>query len=89
MVDAGHEGGVLEGDERQMIYSIFELGEHLVREIMLPASTSMPWSLHALRGVDTLIRLVIRACRVRGVGDNILGLLYAKDLLRSRTRHSW
>ena len=36
MVDAGHEGGVLEGDERQMIYSIFELGDTLVREIMLP-----------------------------------------------------
>jgi len=27
MVDAGHQGGVLEQDERQMIYSIFELGD--------------------------------------------------------------
>ena len=36
MVDAGHEGGVLEQDERQMIFSIFELGDTLVREIMLP-----------------------------------------------------
>jgi putative hemolysin len=33
MVDAGHEGGVLEGDERQMIYSIFELGDTLVRRL--------------------------------------------------------
>jgi len=85
MVDAGHEGGVLEGDERQMIYSIFELGDTLVREIMLPriyinaleASTPLP------EAVDELIksghsRVPVYAESV----DNILGILYAKDLLR-------
>jgi putative hemolysin len=85
MVDAGHEGGVLEGDERQMIYSIFELGDTLVREIMLPriylnaleVSTPLP------DAVDALIRLGHSRVPVYEESvDNILGLLYAKDLLR-------
>ena len=85
MVDAGHEGGVLEGDERQMIYSIFELGETLVREIMLPRiyinaleiTTPLP------EAVDTLIKLGHSRVPVYEESvDNILGLLYAKDLLR-------
>jgi putative hemolysin len=85
MVDAGHEGGVLEGDERQMIFSIFELGDTLVREIMLPriylnaleVSTPLP------QAVDTLLRLGHSRVPVYEESvDNILGLLYAKDLLR-------
>jgi len=85
MVDAGHKGGVLEGDERQMIYSIFELGDTLVREIMLPriylnaldVSTPLP------QAVDTLLRLGHSRVPVYEESvDNILGLLYAKDLLR-------
>jgi len=85
MVDAGHEGGVLEGDERQMIYSIFELGDTLVREIMLPriyitaldADTSLP------EAVDALIKSGHSRVPVYEESvDNIVGLLYAKDLLR-------
>jgi putative hemolysin len=85
MVDAGHEGGVLEGDERQMIYSIFELGDTLVREIMLPRIY-----LNALdvvtsfnEAVDQLIKSGHSRVPVYEESvDNIIGLLYAKDLLR-------
>jgi len=85
MVDAGHEGGVLERDEREMIYSIFELGDTLVREIMLPriyinaleVSTPLP------EAVDALIKSGHSRVPVYEESvDNILGLLYAKDLLR-------
>jgi putative hemolysin len=85
MVDAGHEGGVLEGDERQMIYSIFELGDTLVREIMLPRIyiTALDVSTPLQDAVDELInsghsRLPVYQETV----DNVLGLLYAKDLLK-------
>jgi putative hemolysin len=85
MVDAGHEGGVLEGDERQMIFSIFKLGDTLVREIMLPRiylnalEVSTPLQL----AVDALIKLGHSRVPVYEESvDNILGLLYAKDLLR-------
>jgi len=85
MVDAGHEGGVLEGDERQMIYSIFELGDTLVREIMLPRIyiTALEISTPLTTAVDALIKSGHSRVPVYEESvDNILGLLYAKDLLR-------
>lgn len=84
MVDAGHEGGVLEGDERQMIYSIFELGDTLVREIMLPRIyiTALDANTPFLEAVDALIKSGHSRVPVYEESvDNILGLLYAKDLL--------
>jgi len=84
MVDAGHEGGVLEGDERQMIYSIFELGDTLVREIMLPRiyiyalDVATPFD----EAVDQLIKSGHSRVPVYDESiDNILGLLYVRDLL--------
>ncbi|HEX9091628.1 MAG TPA: hemolysin family protein [Anaerolineales bacterium] len=85
MVDAGHEGGVLEGDERQMIYSIFELGDTLVREIMLPRIyiNALEVSTPLAEAVDALIKSGHSRVPVYEESvDNILGLLYAKDLLR-------
>jgi putative hemolysin len=85
MVDAGHEGGVLEGDERQMIYSIFELGDTLVREIMLPRIyiNALDVSTPLQEAVDELIRSGHSRVPVYEESvDNILGLLYAKDLLK-------
>jgi CBS domain containing-hemolysin-like protein len=85
MVDAGHEGGVLEGDERQMIYSIFELGDTLVREIMLPRIyiNALEVSTPLSEAVDVLIKSGHSRMPVYTESvDNILGLLYAKDLLR-------
>jgi putative hemolysin len=85
MVDAGHEGGVLQGDERQMIYSIFELGDTLVREIMLPriyinaleVSTPLP------EAVDALVKYGHSRLPVyEETVDHIQGILYAKDLLK-------
>jgi magnesium and cobalt exporter, CNNM family len=84
MVDAGHEGGVLEGDERQMIYSIFELGDTLVREIMLPRIyiTALEVSTPLPEAVDALVKSGHSRVPVyEETVDNIQGLLYAKDLL--------
>jgi len=84
MVDAGHEGGVLEGDERQMIYSIFELGDTLVREIMVPRiyiyalDIATPFQ----EAVDAIIKSGHSRVPVFEESvDNIIGLLYARDLL--------
>lgn len=85
MVDAGHEGGVLEGDERQMIYSIFELGDTLVREIMLPRIyiNALEVSTPLQEAVDELIKSGHSRVPVYQESvDNVLGLLYAKDLLK-------
>jgi CBS domain containing-hemolysin-like protein len=85
LVDAGEEEGVLEEGERQMIDSIFELGDTLAREIMVPridvlaldVNTSLPDGVEALLSSGHS-RLPVYEETV----DHILGLLYAKDLLR-------
>lgn len=85
MVDASHEGGQLEQEERQMIYSIFDLGDTLVREIMLPRIyiTALEASVPLVEAVDALVASGHSRVPVYGETiDNILGLLYAKDLLR-------
>jgi CBS domain containing-hemolysin-like protein len=85
LVDAGQEEGVFELGERRMIYSIFQLGETLAREIMVPridmlaldVTTPLP------EAVDALLQSgYSRAPVYEDNVDNTLGLLYAKDLLR-------
>ncbi len=84
-VDASQKQGVLEKDERQMIFSIFEFGDTLVREIMVPRI-----DIFAL-DVETPIEKVGDKLIESGYSrvpvykdsiDNIVGLLYAKDLLK-------
>lgn len=84
-VEVGQEEGSLEKDERQMIYSIFHFGDTLVREIMIPRIDIL-----ALE-VNTSLEEAIQALTLSGHSrvpvyeetiDNIIGMLYAKDLLR-------
>lgn len=86
MVDASHEGGVLEQDERQMIYSIFALGDTLAREIMVPRIyiTALDVSITLPEAVEALLKSGhSRAPVYEETVDNIVGLLYAKDLLQA------
>lgn len=85
MVDAGQQEGLLEQEELMMIHSIFDMGETLAREIMVPridmraldVQTSLP------EAVDTLLSSGFTRVPVyEETVDNVLGLLYAKDLLR-------
>ncbi len=85
LVDAGEEGGAIEEDEKEMIYSIFDIRDTLAREIMVPridmlaldAETSLP------EAVDAVISAGHSRIPVyQGSIDNVVGLLYAKDLLR-------
>ncbi len=84
MVDAGEEGGVLEEDEKEMIYSIFEFGDTLVREVMVPRIDIV--AVEATTPIGQALDVIIRAGHSRvpvyqDTIDNIIGLLYAKDLL--------
>lgn len=85
MVDAGEEEGAIEEDEKEMIFSIFELGDTLAREIMVPRIDVT--ALNAMTSLDEAIGAVLdkgfsRIPVYRGTIDNVIDLLYAKDLLR-------
>ncbi len=84
LVDAGEEEGVILEEEKEMIYSIFELGETLAREVMVPridvvaleASTPMLEALHTVMEAG-----YSRIPVFKETIDNVQGVLYAKDLL--------
>ena len=87
-VETGVEGDSLEKDERKMIYSIFQLGDTLCREIMIPRIDVL--ALDASSTIEEAIKVIQDSGHSRmpvyqDVIDNIIGLLYAKDLLGAST----
>ena len=85
MMDAGEQGGLIEQDERKMIHSIIELGDTLAREIMVPRIDMLALDVHTpmREAVDAFLESGHSRVPVyEETVDNILGLLYAKDLLR-------
>ncbi|HVO43666.1 MAG TPA: hemolysin family protein, partial [Aggregatilineales bacterium] len=84
LVDAGSEEGVIEDDEKEMIYSIFQFGDKVAREIMIPRIDIV--ALDATTPLEQALDLVLSAGHSRipiyeGSIDRIVGVLYAKDLL--------
>ena len=85
LVDASEEEGGIEHDERRMIFSIFQFGDTLTREIMVPRIDVLTIDVHTSLpdAVDAFLQSGHSRVPVHeGAIDNILGLLYAKDLLR-------
>ena len=84
-MEAEDEQGLLEEEEREMIHSIFELGETQVKEVMIPRiDMACVDSKHSpQQALDLIVksghsRIPIFKEKI----DNIVGLLYAKDLLK-------
>lgn len=85
LVDAGEEGGVLEEEEKEMIYSIFELGDTLAYEVMVPRMDIV--ALEADTSLQDALVVIVQAGHSRipvyeDTIDNTIGMLYAKDLLQ-------
>ena len=85
-IDASEEDGLVNEEESEMIRSIFALGSTVVREIMVPrtdmACVSVTATIHEL--LETIITCGHSRIPVfENTIDNIIGLLYAKDLLKS------
>lgn len=76
--------GSLERGEREMIYSIFQFGDTIAREIMVPRADLL--ALEVNTTISDARREFINAGHSRVPVyedniDNVIGLLYAKDLL--------
>ena len=85
LVDLAEERKVIESGERQMIHSVFELGDTLVREVMVPR-TDVVW-IERSKTVRQGLSLALRSgfSRIPVVGDNeddVVGVAYLKDLAR-------
>lgn len=83
-VDVGHEDGVIEQEEKQMIYNVFDLGDTQAKDIMIPrvdmVSIDVNTSLEDVMKVfreEKFTRLPV----YEESPDNVIGLLNIKDLL--------
>ena len=84
IVERGGEQGVLEAEEEQMINAVIELGGRRIHEVMVPrtAIAALPASSSFDEAIDTIIeeghsRVPVYETSV----DEVVGILYAKDLL--------
>lgn len=84
-VNVGEEEGVIEEGEKEMIHSIFEFDDTVVREIMVPRIDIVAVEVDI--PLREAVELIIEHGHSRipvynGTIDNIIGILYAKDLLQ-------
>ncbi len=85
MVDAGQEEGLIEQDEKAMILSVLDFGDTVAREVMVPRIDVVAVEVNTpLReALDVIISAGHSRIPVyRNTIDDIVGILYAKDLLR-------
>lgn len=84
IVDIGEREGVLDPDEKELIFKVFEFGETKVSEIMTPRTDvfSLSYDLSLEKIVEEVSkRRFSRIPIYKNYPDNIIGILHAKDLL--------
>jgi CBS domain containing-hemolysin-like protein len=90
-IDQATQQGIIDSSEREMVQSVFDLGDTLVRELMVPR-TDMVW----IEGNKTLrqgLSLALRSgfTRIPVITENldeVIGIAYVKDLARrTHERH--
>jgi CBS domain containing-hemolysin-like protein len=85
LVDMAEEDLLIEAGERQMIHSVFELGDTVVREVMVPRTdmVTMDQDKTLRQAMSLFLRSGFSRIPVVGDGpDDVLGLLYFKDVAR-------
>jgi CBS domain containing-hemolysin-like protein len=86
LVDMAQERGVVDEGEREMIHSVFELGDTITREVMVPR-TEIVW-IEQSKSLRQALALSLRTgyTRVPVIGesvDDVLGVVNLKDLMRA------
>ncbi|MGH8962720.1 MAG: hemolysin family protein [Jatrophihabitantaceae bacterium] len=85
LVDMAEQRGVVEHGEREMIQSVFALGDTIAREVMVPR-TDVVW-IESGKSVPQALALALRSgfSRIPVTGesaDDVIGVAYLKDLAR-------
>lgn len=83
-VDVSHEGGAIESEERELIYNVFDFGDAVAKDIMVPRihMTSLPIT-STYKEVLTTFRasMFTRIPIYDGDPDNIVGIINIKDFI--------
>jgi CBS domain containing-hemolysin-like protein len=85
LVDEAERDDVIEEEEREMIHSIFEFGDTILREVMVPRPDMV--AVPVTTSLQEVLELILRTGYSRIPVyqediDDVVGLAYAKDVLR-------
>ncbi|MFI6087104.1 hemolysin family protein [Streptomyces sp. NPDC051218] len=85
MVDLAEKESLIEDEERRMVHSVFELGDTLVREVMVPRTDLV--AIERFKTIRQALTLALRSgfSRIPVTGeseDDVVGMVYLKDLAR-------
>ena len=84
IVTVSHEEGVLETEEKQMIYNVFDFGNSCAKDIMIPRTDMV--AIDATSGYNDILKLYKKEQFSRmpvyeESNDHIIGILHIKDLI--------
>lgn len=84
IVDVSHEGGIIESEEREMIYNVFDFGDSLAKDIMIPRIDMTCIDIDAT--FEDLLEVFKESMYTRipvyeNDSSNLIGLINVKDLL--------
>ena len=90
MVDLAEADDLIEDDERQMIHSVFELGDTFAREVMVPRTEIV--FIDRAKTLRQAMFLCLRSgfSRIPVMGENaddVVGIVYLKDVVRRSFEH--
>ena len=89
IVDVSHEDGVIEKEEKQMIYNVFDFGDSQAKDVMVPRIDMC--FLDVESSLEDLMKTIRKETYTRypvfdGDIDNVIGVLNVKDLLMAEQR---
>jgi putative hemolysin len=89
LVDSAQETGEIEAEEKELLHSVFEFSDTVAREVMTPRVDMDAAALE--EDPEAIIELIQRSGHSRipvyeRTGDQIVGIIHAKDLLSARLR---
>ena len=90
LVDQAKADSLIEDDERQMIHSVFELGDTFVKEVMVPRTEVV--FIERDKSLRQAMSLGLRSgfSRIPVIGENaddVVGIVYLKDMMRRTFEH--
>ncbi len=84
-VDVSHEEGVIEDDEKEIIMNVFDFGDHVAKDVMIPRVNMVMISKDATME-ETMEKfrkyMYTRLPVYDGDKDNVVGLINIKDMIR-------
>lgn len=91
-VDVSHEDGVIESEEREMIYNVFDFSDAQAKDIMIPRINMVTVSIDdSYSEVLSVFResMYTRLPVYQGDNDNIIGLINIKDFILKESEESF